>query len=99
MNLVTIINSNGMSFFRKLFLKRILNHIKTHKATYCCYVEGFYSWFICWKELKEVKDNMNSNYLRDSIKSGLKTPSCAIAWFTDRCDRVAFLKECLAKFE
>ncbi len=89
----TLINTRLFKPFRKAFLKTIYAEIISGNETYCCHVWSRYKFFICWKNLKEVKENMNSKYLRSNIKY-----TCDRIWFYSKEDRLAFLRECLIKF-
>lgn len=89
-----IINSFLFERFRKSFLKRILKDITLNKTKFCCLVWSYHRIFICWKDLKEVKENMSSKYLIESINY-----DCSEVWFWFKEDRISFLKECLSKFK
>jgi hypothetical protein len=66
---------------------------------YCCYVISWHRLFICWKELKEVKENMNSNTLFNFIRKNVSNQHCGLPWFSNKENRLNFLKECLDKFK
>jgi len=94
-----IINSRYFKWFRKLYLKDLYKHIKeagnSHRLVrFCCHYEGNYSIFISWKDLKEVKENMDSETL-DRYGGAF---TCNRSWFLTNYDRRKFLEECLAKF-
>lgn len=89
----TFINSPLMKWFRKAFLKIIYFQILHNKKNHCCKVENWHSLFICWKDLKEVKANMNSKQLLD-----WSSYSCHISWFNSKEKRLNFLNECIKKF-
>lgn len=93
-----LINSKYMKWFRKMYLKNIYNKIYFYRASYCCIAAScnIYSTIICWKYLKEVQENMDSNYLKDRFKNK-QNLSCGDSWFYSRKDRLDFLKECLSK--
>lgn len=82
-----------MKWFRKSFLKTIHSDILNNNYHYCCKVQTWHKLFICWKDLKEVKENMNSKQL-----NGLSTYTCSFNWFDDKENRLEFLEECLKKF-
>ena len=90
-----LINLRLFKPFRKIFLERIRKDI-LHKdnVNFCCHVKSWHSIFICWKDLKEVKENMNSKYLSVGLPY-----NCDFSWFTNRNSRISFLDECLLKFE
>jgi hypothetical protein len=93
-----IINSDRMSWFRKSFLTKIRKEIFIKKYEYCCHVKSWHTIFICWKDLKEVKENLNSKYIKEYIKED-KYYTCSEIWFRTHNDRLNFLDECLAKFK
>lgn len=87
------INSWAMKWFRKLFVEAIYFQILHNKNYYCCHVKTWHSWFICWKNLKEVKENMNSIYLIKDLPY-----ICSYDWFMSKERRLGFLNECIKKF-
>ena len=90
-----IINSRYFKWFRKLYLKDLYKKIlRKGKPYFCCHYEGVYSIFISWKDLKEVKENMDSKRLRPNIVHF----TCSFIWFYSHYDRLKFLEECLSKF-
>lgn len=94
-----IINSDIMSWFRKSFLTKIRKEIFKHYGYgYCCHVNSWHKTFICWKDLKEVQENLDSEYIIDYIKKD-KLFTCSNAWFRNPNDRLNFLDECLNKFK
>lgn len=93
-----IINSDRMSWFRKSFLIKIRNEIFNRDRYYCCHVKSWHSKFICWKDLKEVQENLNSEYIKFYIKEE-KLYDCSEVWFRSDNDRLNFLDECIAKFK
>lgn len=92
-----IINSNMFKWFRKSFLKTIHNRIEIDKSLFCCNVKSWHSWFICWKDLKEVQENLDSEYIHESLKGKDTILDCGYVWFMSKQNRLAFLKECLNK--
>lgn len=97
-----LINSKYFKWFRKLFLKKIYKNIDNGDDYFCCHVMCIYRLFICWKELKEVKENMDSKYLSEWIKVNPNQQHCKNVWFdsdvTYNQNRLLFLKECLSEF-
>lgn len=94
----TLINSDMMSWFRKSFLTKIKKDILEGKNRYCCLVESWHTYFICWKDLKEVKENLDSEYIISFIKNYNLLNSSEV-WFNTNRDRLDFLDQCLAKFK
>ena len=92
------INSDNMKWFRKSFLLRIQNDISSEKRFYCCYVDSWHSIFICWKDLKEVQENLQSIHIREPFTSELNF-TCREVWFDSKTERLLFLEECLLKFK
>lgn len=93
-----LINSKFGKAFRKSYLKAIRKQIITNKEIYCCNVITWHRIFICWKDLKEVKENMNSEHLRTRmLKPTVWT--CVYSWFFTKESRVKFLNECIDKFK
>lgn len=89
-----IINSFLFDGFRKAFLEKILKSITLNKKKFCCCVWSYHRIFICWKDLKEVKKNMSSKYLKK-----MDGYNCGKVWFCRKEDRISFLKECLNNFK
>jgi len=87
-----IINSKYFKRFRRSFLKVILHEIESDKERFCCHVITWYRAFICWKDLKEVQENLNSEHLWIN-----KDYSCDSVWFFNKQQRISFLKECISK--
>ena len=87
-----IINSKYFKRFRRSFLKTILHRIESHKDKFCCHIITWHRAFICWKDLKEVQENLNSKHLWLN-----ENYSCKNVWFITREERIAFLKECISK--
>lgn len=84
-----------MSWFRKGFLTKIRKEIfDLNGYGYCCHVNSWHKIFICWKDLKEVKENLDSKYIKEYIFY-----NCSNVWFRTYDDRIAFLDECLNKFK
>jgi hypothetical protein len=92
-----LINSEYMKWFRLSFLKKIHNDILTGETRYCCLVSTWHKSFICWKDLKEVKENHYSKYIRPYYSSWELT--CSNVWFEGKEDRLNFLNECISKLE
>ena len=89
-----IINTKYFNNFRKKFLLEILYNIKSNNCKFCCHVKTWRKFIICWKNIKEVKDNMDSKYL---IKD-LPNYNCRYHWFFNKDHRILFLEECINKF-
>lgn len=96
----TLINSDFLlaRMFRKSYLKK-LHHVVTTKVFYCCHVNTWHRLFICWKDLKEVKENMTSIYLKDHVRENIEERHCANVWFSCMHNRKSFLEECLKNFK
>lgn len=88
-----------MKWFRKSFLKKIYKNISTHKDKYCCCVNSWHKLFICWKDLKEVKEVSQSFDFDTSLVPSISLLNCRGVWFLDRFERLDFLNECISKFE
>ena len=97
MNRIELINSDKMTWFRKRFLKKIYRAILSNDAHFCCRVKTWESIFICWKDLKEVQENMNSEQLLKYYPGDGYT--CQYSWFWRKEYRLLFLEECLSKFK
>ena len=101
----TLINSKYMKWFRKLFLQYLYKKLlsvymeKYSKPMFLCNVECIYAIFISWMDLKEVRDNLNSSYILNSVKQLDSFPNKDIVWFDKNTDRLLFLGECLNKFK
>lgn len=101
--LVKLINSRLGKSFRLSFLNRILKDIVTDEKMYCCHVDSWHSRYICWKDLKEVKENHDSRYvftnerMWKSIDEGYF--NCSREWFDTKMYRVKFLEECIDNCE
>lgn len=90
-----ILNSDMFEWFRKLFIQRIYIDISTYEEDFCCHVYSWHSFFICWKDLKEVKETfLESKNLYSFVEF-----SCDNAWFSGRSQRLIFLEEVLNKFK
>lgn len=88
------INSWAMKWFRKSFLKKIKSKIEK-KDKFCCQVKTWHKIFICWKNLKEVEENMiQTTYLKQNVRDF----DCDTSWFYNKEDRLSFLEECIKKF-
>ncbi len=94
-----IINSKFFKNLRKKYLQKIYDEISNDNKEFCCHVIIKLGMFICWKNLKEVKDNMNSLYLRYEIRTIKANQTCEKAWFENKEIRLLFLQECLDKFD
>lgn len=92
-----IINSPYMTWFRKSFLNRIHKEISTDKEMYCCLVKSWHSWFICWKDLKEVNENLTSKQIIQFLRTYGYELNCTKIWFDSKTERLAFLQECIDK--
>ena len=100
----TFINSKYMKWFRRLFLQHLYNKLSIYMETYnkpmfLCQVKCIYGIFISWMDLKEVRDNLDSNYILRSVKRFNTFPNKHIVWFNRNIDRLLFLEECLNKFK
>ena len=100
----TLINSKYMKWFRKLFLLHLYNELSIHmerygKPMFLCQVKCIYGIFISWIDLKEVRDNLDSSYILNSVKQLDSFPNKNIVWFDRNIDRLLFLGECLNKFK
>lgn len=93
-----IINSKYFTWYRKRYLENIHYQIIIERKSFCCHCKSIYSLFICWKNLKEVEENLNSEYLRKEIRECKSSQTCAHSWFMYRTYRINFLEECLNKF-
>ncbi len=88
-----------MKWFRKSFLKKIYKNISTDKDRFCCKVNSWHTFFISFKDLKEVKENQKSDFIK-SYFNGLDLPlKCYRVWFISKSDRIDFLQECINKLE
>ena len=99
-----LINSRYMKWFRRLFLQHLYNKLSIHMETYSkdmflCHVKCIYGIFISWMDLKEVRDNLDSSYILNSVKQLDSFPNKDIVWFDKNTDRLLFLEECLDKFK
>ena len=99
-----LINSKYMKWFRKLFLQYLYNELCLHMETcskpmFLCNVECICGMFISWTDLKEVRDNLDSSYILNSVKQLDSFPNKDIVWFDRNTDRLLFLEECLDKFK
>ena len=88
------INSEKLKWFRQSLLEKIRKNVLEDKDRFCCNVRCWESVFICWKDLKEVEENLSSKYIRDLQNWSL---DCRHVWFDSKEDRLAFLKECISK--
>lgn len=96
-----IINSILFKNFRKRYLQNLLKQVEESRSvtpTFLCNLRIKESKIICWMELKEVQNNLNSIYLLHH-KMYLIKKGCQAVWFNNDSDRIKFLKECLQKFD
>lgn len=101
LHIAPFIKTNNMKrfkWFRRSYLKKIYKEIESENQWYCCAVYSWHKLFCCWKDLKEVKENCNSEYLYLELQ-GIKNIECTGPWFYYRHNRLAFLKECLDKLK
>jgi hypothetical protein len=87
------INSRSMKWFRRSFLNAIRSEILSGDEKFCCHVYTWHRLFISWKDLKEVKENLSSTFL----KQRLIVFNCREVWFESTQDRLEFLNECISK--
>jgi len=92
-----IINTSLFTKYRKYILQKILSDITSNKYNFCCHVEFKGKNFICWKDLKEVRETLQTTKTIIEWKENLiiNNPTCGVAWFDNKEQRIAFLKECL----
>jgi hypothetical protein len=94
-----LINSSWFTGYRKYILEKILSDITNYNCGFCCHVNFRYQSFICWKDLKEVRETLQTTKTIIAWKENLRNnPNCGTVWFEDREQRIAFLEECLEKF-
>lgn len=93
-----LINSPSFTWFRKSYLKKIHRLIKSEKVNYCCHVSSWHGLFICWKDLKEVQENLGSEMIEPIVRVS-NDLNCSTCWFYSKNNRVAFLEECLMAFK
>ena len=94
-----LINSSWFTGYRKYILEKILSDITNYNRVYCCLVRFKGQSFICWKDLKEVRETLQTTKNIIAWKENLRNnPNCGAVWFEDREQRIAFLEECLEKF-
>jgi hypothetical protein len=96
------INSDYCIRFRRIYILSLMGYIKSgleinpDKNYYICLIKTRQSKWICWKDLKEVRENLNSEFIREPIRmSGRFT--CDNSWFSSNSDRLSFLNQCLDK--
>lgn len=92
-----ILNSNLFKGFRRSYLQAIYKVIESDRGYYCCNVKTWHKLFICWKDLKEVKENINSEFIWTEHRGNINL-HCGHCWFENKTNRLGFLKECLSKF-
>lgn len=101
--LILIINSKFGIRFRLSFLKRIHKEISNNKQYYCCAVNSWHSYFICWKDIREVQDNLNSNKIckiaREHITGQKLIFNCSFSWFDNKYNRILFLIKVISDIE
>lgn len=95
-----LINSSRFTSYRQKILDKIYSDISSGVTRFCCHVKFNGGSFICWKDLKEVRETLQTTQtLRYDIGEYIKSnPSCSLVWFDDTEQRLTFLKECLGKF-
>lgn len=96
--LIFILNLDYFTTFRKNYLTTIHNEISEGKQAFCCYVDTWQKKYICWKELREVKSNYHSSYIKSWFRGNEDFLTCGVSWFRLKSDRIGFLEECLKKF-
>lgn len=92
-----LINSFLFKNYRKKLIEKLYFNISKEHYLYCCRIP--ISKFICWKDLKEVKENMYSEFLIYNIRKHIEYQHCGTVWFNNREGRLSFLNECLDKFK
>lgn len=92
---IKIINSKYFTWYRRWFLNKIKKEITDGVTEYCCCIKSIF-FFCCWKDLKEVQENLESNCIRKEIKLTDRL-DCNHVWFRDEYLRLAFLQECINK--
>jgi hypothetical protein len=60
-----------------------------------CYF-SYNNLYPCFKNLNEVKNNLNSDYISKYINTD-RILNCTTIWFTTNDDRTKFIDECLTK--
>jgi hypothetical protein len=94
-----LIHSFWFKGYRKYILETILSNITNNNYEFCCHVIFKGQSFICWKDLKEVQETLQTTKTIITWKEYLRNnPNCATVWFEGREQRIAFLEECLEKF-
>lgn len=88
-----------MKWFRRLYILDLISKVEKKGGRYdedifLCLQYSIYSLFICWKELKEVQDNLDSEHIYSDIRC-YELFNCDNVWFHSNRQRIAFLKECL----
>jgi hypothetical protein len=94
-----LINSFWFTGYRKYILEKILSDITSGKHDFCCHVEFKGKDFICWKDLKEVRETLQTTKTLIEWKAYylINNPTCKTVWFDNEYQRITFLKECLKK--
>ena len=95
LNLI-LYNLKYFRFFRRWYLKRTYRLILTDKYYYCCKA-GFHSWFVPFIDIKEVRENNNSEFLIKYIKGKNLQQFEHQTLFLNKEDRLKFLQECIDK--
>lgn len=92
-----LINTPLFTRYRRKYIEYIHYEIDNELECFCCRVR--YSKFICWKDLKEIKSNIDSDYIRTLLRGHKSLLNCDRIWFDTTQDRLNFLEECLSKFK
>lgn len=97
------INSKYMKWFRWLFISylyyKLYFHVKKYNDhMFLCRVDCIYGKFISWMDLKEVRDNLDSEHIQNCAREDNTFPSKDLIWFEGNKNRLLFLEECLNKF-
>lgn len=99
-----IVNTSYFDGYRKYILEKIHSDISSDNVVFCCHVEFKWKKFICWKDLKEVREVLQTTSNLSGGESEMNRlmrtkPTCGYIWFDNKEQRLAFLKECLNKFK
>ena len=92
-----------MKWFRWLFISylyyKLYFHVKKYNDhMFLCHVDCIYEKFISWMDLKEVRDNLDSEHIHNSAREDNAFPCKDLIWFEGNKNRLLFLEECLNKF-
>ena len=90
-----LINSFLFRWFRRSFLKAIYKDINSGNNQFCCHVKSWHSKLICWKELREVQDELESTTLLCEDLRYIKDYGCRCWWFNSSQDRLQFIQDCI----